>query len=283
VVNIVPGFGPTAGAALASHPGIDRLAFTGSTEVGREVMRRAAGTATPLTLELGGKSPNVILADADLDAAARGAITGIFYNKGEACTAGSRLFVERSIAGEVIERCLARAEKARPGDPADPKTRLGPLVSAAQRDRVERYVSVGTEEGAKLLAGGTRARVGDGKGFFYEPTIFGGVTNAMRVAREEIFGPVLSVIEFDDVADAVRQANDNPYGLAAGVWTRDIGKAHRVAREIKAGTVWINTYGLFSAAVPFGGTKASGFGRELGEEGVRSYTRSKSVWVDLGS
>ncbi len=281
VVNILPGLGATAGAALAAHPGVDKLAFTGSTEVGRSIMRAAAEGPRPVSLELGGKSPNIVFADADLAAASKGAVSGIFYNKGEACTAGSRLFVERSIADAFVEQVVERAKATRPGDPTDPKTKLGPVVSAAQLEKVERYVAIGREEGATLAAGGARAQVGDGKGYFHEATVFTGVTNAMRIAREEIFGPVLSVIPFDDVDDVQIAAEDNPYGLAAGVWTRDIGKAHRVAHALSAGTVWVNCYGLYSAAVPFGGTKASGFGRELGEEGVRSYTRTKAVWVSL--
>ncbi len=281
VVNIVPGYGDPAGAALVAHPGVDRVAFTGSTGVGRSIMRSAAEVPKPVSLELGGKSPHIIFADADLEAAVKGAIVGIFYNKGETCTAGSRLFVEESVLEPVTELLARRAARSRPGDPLDPGTRIGPLVSAAQRDRVEQYVNLGREEGARVLVGGERATVGDGRGFFYEPTVLTGVENRMTVAREEIFGPVLAVIPFRDVEDAVAQAEDNPYGLAAGVWTRDVAKAHRAAAALRAGTVWVNTYGLYNAAVPFGGTKQSGFGRELGEEGIRAYTRTKSVWVNL--
>jgi acyl-CoA reductase-like NAD-dependent aldehyde dehydrogenase len=282
VVNIVPGYGPIAGASLVAHPDVDRVSFTGSTEVGRQIMRIASEVPKPVTLELGGKSPNIVFADADLEAAARGAITGIFYNKGETCTAGSRLFVEQSVSDRFADLLKQRAAKATVGDPLDPATKVGPLVSAAQLDKVERYVELGRKEGATLLTGGKRAAVGGGKGYFYEPTIFTGARNTMRVAREEIFGPVLAVIPFRDVEEVRLQANDSPYGLAAGIWTRDIAKAHRTARALKAGTVWINTYGLYSAAVPFGGTQQSGFGRELGEEGLRAYTRTKSVWVGLG-
>jgi len=278
VLNVVTGFGSTAGAALADHPGVDKIAFTGSTPVGQEIMRRASGTLKRLTLELGGKSPNVVFADADLDAATRGAMNGIFFNKGEVCTAGSRLFLEESLHDAFVERLQAQTSKLQQGDPLDPKTRLGPQVSQAQMSRVLSYIERGVAEGARLVCGGARV---PGRGYFVRPTIFAEVRADMTIAREEIFGPVLSVIRFKDIDEVVRAANASAYGLAAGVWTRDIKKAHRVARALQAGTVWINTYGLYDSAMPFGGTKMSGFGRELGQCGLHEYTQTKSVWVDL--
>ena len=278
VLNVVTGFGPTAGAALVNHPGVDKIAFTGSTAVGQEIMRRAAGSLKRLTLELGGKSPNIVFADADLDLAVRGASNGIFYNKGEVCTAGSRLFVEESLHDALLDRLSAFTAKLQQGDPLDPKTRLGPQVSEGQMNRVLSYVDKGKGEGARLVAGGSRA---SGKGYFVRPTIFDDVQNGMTIAREEIFGPVLSVLRFRDLDEVVRAANDTPYGLAAAVWTKDIKKAHRAARLLRSGTVWINTYGLYDSAMPFGGYKMSGFGRELGRHGLLEYTQTKSVWVDL--
>ncbi len=281
VVNIVPGFGPTAGAALVRHPGVAKIAFTGSTAVGKEIMREAAGTLKKVSLELGGKSPNIVFADADLDAAVRGAINGIFYGKGEVCAAGSRLFVESSIHDEFLGKLTERASKLQVGDPLHPKTRVGALVSSGQMKKVLDYIEAGNREGAKLVTGGGRASVGDGKGYFVKPTIFDQATNTMKIAREEIFGPVLAAIEFRDIEDAISQANQTVYGLAAAVWTRDIKKAHKAARALQAGTVWINTYNMLDTASPFGGYKMSGFGRELGQHGLEMYTQTKSVWVDL--
>ncbi len=279
--NVLPGGGSTVGAALVKHPGVDKIAFTGSTEVGRQIMREAAGTLKRVTLELGGKSPNVIFADADLKAAVRGAQNGIFYGKGEVCAAGSRLLVERSVHDQVIEELAARARKLVPGDPFDPKTRLGAVVSRNQRDKVLSYIEAGKRE-ARLVAGGNPATV-NGRGFFVEATIFDGAKPGMQIVEEEIFGPVLAVLSFEDPDEAIALANRTTYGLAAGIWTKDIQKAHRVARAIRAGTIWINTYNSYDSAAPFGGYKASGFGRDLGREALDGYTEVKTVWVGLES
>ena len=279
--NLVTGSGAVTGTPLVRHPGVDKIAFTGGTSTGVKIMQEAAVTLKKITLELGGKSPNIVMEDADLDAAVRGALTGIFYNKGEVCAAGSRLLVHESAHDAFLEKLLDRGKKMQVGDPLDPKTRFGPLNSAAQYKNVLSYIDVGKAEGAKAVLGGEKADIGTGKGYFVKPTIFDAVTNQMRIAREEIFGPVLSVIRFKDVDDVIAQANDNIYGLAAGVWTRDIKKAHYVARKLKAGTVWINTYNIYDPASPFGGYKQSGFGRELGMHALESYTQVKSVWVDL--
>ncbi len=281
VVNIVTGKGSVVGTALVEHPGVDKVAFTGSTEVGKLVMRGAADTVKRLTLELGGKSPNIVFADSDLEAAVRGAATGIFYGKGEVCAAGSRLFVERKVHDEFMGKLVERARKLKPGDPLDPKTRLGALVSEQQMNTVLGYIEAGKKEGAKLAAGGARVSVDGGKGYFVEPTIFEGVSNQMRIAQEEIFGPVLATIPFDDLDQVAAMANQNPYGLAAAVWTNDVRKAHGLARRLKAGTVWINAYNLYDSALPFGGYKQSGFGRELGMHAIEHYTELKSVWLNL--
>ncbi|MFQ5680171.1 MAG: aldehyde dehydrogenase family protein [Gemmatimonadota bacterium] len=280
VLNVVPGRGEVTGQALVEHPGVDKIAFTGSTETGRLIMRAAAGTLKKVSLELGGKSPNVIFADAEMEAAVRGATTGIFYGKGEVCAAGSRLLVEEGVKEEVVERLVARAAKMMPGDPAHPKTRLGPLVSKHQQERVLSYIEAGRTDGATLLCGGEAARVG-GKGYYVQPTVFDGVDPEMRIAREEIFGPVVAVLGFSDLEEAIDRANQTIYGLAAGVWTRDVGKAHRFARDVKAGTVWVNTYNMYDSASPFGGYKQSGFGRDLGRHALEEYTNVKSVWVGL--
>ncbi len=281
VFNLVPGPGGKAGMALVRHPGVDKIAFTGSTEVGKGIMREAAGSLKRVSLELGGKSPNVVFADADMEAALRGAMTGIFYNKGEVCAAGSRLLVEQRVHDEFVGKLVDRVKGLKVGDPMDKGTRMGPVVSAQQLQTVLGYVEAGRREGATLAAGGERVRVGDGRGYFLQPTVFTGVSNSMRIAREEIFGPVLSVIPFKDADDAVAQGNETFYGLAAAVWTRDVGKALRMARSLRAGTVWVNAYNLYDAALPFGGFKESGFGRELGQAGLDLYTEVKSVWVDL--
>ncbi|HEY7864066.1 MAG TPA: aldehyde dehydrogenase family protein, partial [Thermoanaerobaculia bacterium] len=278
--NVVPGPGAAIGAAMAAHPGIDKISFTGETETGKSILRAAAGTVKRVSMELGGKSPNIVFADADLDAAARGAINAIFYGKGELCSAGSRLLVEASAHDELIARVAERAKKMVPGDPLDPKTRLGSLVSEKQRENVERYVESGKREGARVVAGGNRASVG-GKGAFFEATVFDGVSPEMTIAKEEIFGPVLATLTFQDEAEALAVGNATIYGLAAAVWTRDIKKALRTAKALKAGTVWINTYNLYDPGLPFGGYRQSGFGRERGHYALEEYTQVKSVWVDL--
>jgi aldehyde dehydrogenase (NAD+) len=280
VLNVITG-GPETGKALVAHPGVDKVAFTGSTVVGKEIMRSAADTLKRVTLELGGKSPNIVFADSDMDSAVKGAINGIFYGKGEVCCAGSRLFVEGKVQDEFLNKLVDRTKKMQPGDPLDPKTRLGAIVSQQQMDQILGYIEKGKSEGAELVVGGKRARVGNGNGFFVEPTIFGAVKNDMTIAREEIFGPVLATLAFDDLDQVAELANQNPYGLAAAIWTKDIKKAHALSRRLKAGTVWINTYGLMDAALPFGGYKQSGFGRELGAQALESYTEVKTVWLSL--
>ncbi len=278
--NVVTGPGGVVGAAMAEHPGIDKISFTGETETGKTILRAAAGTVKRVSMELGGKSPNVVFADADLDAAAKGAINAIFYGKGELCSAGSRLLIEEAAHDELLEKVVERAKKMVPGDPLHPKTRLGALVSEKQRESVERYVECGKAEGAKLVAGGNRASV-DGKGAFFEATVFDGVSPEMKIAREEIFGPVLATLTFKDEAEAVAVGNSTIYGLAAAVWTRDVKKAIRTAKALKAGTVWVNTYNFYDPGLPFGGYKESGFGRERGHYALEEYTQVKSVWVDL--
>jgi len=281
VLNVVTGPGSKVGQMLVEHPGIDKIAFTGDTSTGKGIMRGSAETLKKITLELGGKSANIVFPDADLDAAIRGATTGIFYGKGEVCAAGSRLLVDKSIKSEFIDKVAARAKKMAPGDPLDPKTRLGAISSKKQLETDLRYIEIAKKEGATLVAGGARADIGTGKGYFLQPTIFDGVTPQMTIAREEIFGPVLAAIDFADIDEAIARANDSSYGLAAAVWTKDIKKAHHVARKLQAGTVWINTYNIYDTAAPFGGYKASGFGREMGAHALEHYTQVKSVWVDL--
>jgi aldehyde dehydrogenase (NAD+) len=281
VINVITGPGSRVGQMIVEHPGIDKIAFTGDTSTGKGIMKGSADTLKRITLELGGKSPNIVFPDADLDAAIRGATTGIFYGKGEVCAAGSRLLVDKSIKNEFVDKVAARAKKMSPGDPMDPKTRLGAISSKKQLENDLRYIEIAKQEGAQLVAGGGRADIGTGKGYFLQPTIFDGVTPEMTIAREEIFGPVLATIEFADVDEAIARANDSSYGLAAAVWTKDIKKAHYVARKLQAGTVWINTYNVYDTAAPFGGYKQSGFGREMSLHALEHYTQVKSVWVDL--
>ena len=281
VLNVITGPGSSVGQAIVEHPGIDKIAFTGDTSTGKGIMRAAAATLKKITLELGGKSPNIVLPDADVDAALRGATTGIFYGKGEVCAAASRLLVAREIKDEFMTKLAARTKKMVAGDPLDPKTRYGALASKKQLETVARYVDVAKKEGASLVAGGDRIDIGTGKGYFFAPTVFDSVTPDMTIAREEIFGPVLATIEFTDLDEAIARANGTQYGLAAAVWTRDVKKAHYVARRLQAGTVWINTYNVYDTAAPFGGYKASGFGREMSAHAIEHYTQIKSVWVDL--
>ena len=281
VLNVVTGSGSTIGQALVEHPGIDKIAFTGDTSTGKAIMKSAAETLKKITLELGGKSPNIVLPDADIEAAIRGATIGIFYGKGEVCAAGSRLLVDRSIKDEFIDKLAARAKKMMPGDPMDARTRFGAISSKKQLETVLKYIESGKREGATLVAGGARTDIGTGKGYFLQPTVFADVRPEMTISREEIFGTVLAAIEFADIDEAISRANDSPYGLAAGVWTRDIKKAHYIARKLQAGTVWVNTYNVYDTAAPFGGYKQSGFGREMSAHAIEHYTQVKTVWVDL--
>ncbi len=279
VLNVVPGYGPTAGAAIARHMDVDKVAFTGSGEVGALVMEAAAkSNLKRVSLELGGKSPNVVFADADLDAAVEGAYFGLFFNQGQCCCAGSRLFVEDRVHKEFVGRLVEKAKKQRVGDPFDPGTTQGPQVSQEQFDKVLGYIDSGRTQGAKLLCGGNR--VGD-RGYFIEPTIFDGVKDEMKIAQEEIFGPVMSVLTFKDLDEVIARGNKSWAGLAAAVWTRDVKKAFRIANGLRAGTVWVNCYDVFDAAAPFGGYKMSGIGRELGEYALQLYTEVKTVTVAL--
>jgi aldehyde dehydrogenase (NAD+) len=281
VINVVTGYGQTAGAALSTHPGLDKLSFTGGTATGRRVAQAAGANTTPLTLELGGKSPHLVFADADLARVTNGVLAGIFAACGQSCVAGSRLLAHESVVSELTDRITNRAKSIVIGDPSDPASEMGPLAFAEQLDRCEHYVRLGTEEGANLLLGGRQPATRQGRGYFFEPTIFGDVRNGMRIAQEEIFGPVLCITPFTNEAEAVAMANDSPYGLAAGVWTQDIGRAHRVAHQLQAGTIWINAYRIVSHASPMGGYKSSGYGRENGIQAINDYTTLKSVWIDL--
>ena len=282
VVNIVTGFGETAGAAIAAHPGLDKVAFTGSTEVGRLIMKAAAGNLKRVSLELGGKSPNIVFADADLEEAAVGAASAIYFNHGQCCCAGSRLFIEQKAYDKIMPRLVEFSEKIKLGPGMDPASEMGPLVSSEQFERVTGYLAAGKKEGAKAVTGGGRPKK-LGKGYFVQPTVFTDVKADMKITREEIFGPVVCAIPFKDADEVVAAGNDTTYGLAAAVWTRDIQKAHRMAETLKAGTVWINCYNVFDAASPFGGYKQSGFGREMGKAALELYTQTKSVWVNLGA
>ena len=278
VLNIVTGRGSVVGDAMVAHPGVDKITFTGSPSIGRGIMQGAASNFKRITLELGGKSANIIFKDAELDAAVRAAASGVFFNAGQVCSAGSRILVQDEVYDEVVDRLIQRAREIRIGDTIEPNTIMGPLVSSGQMNTVLDYIKVGKNEGASCIYGG--GRVGD-KGFYVEPTIFTNVEHEMRISQEEIFGPVASVIRFKDEADALRMANGTAFSLAAGVWSADIGRVHRVAHDLKAGTVWINTYGYTDVRLPWGGTGESGFGREHGEAALENFTEPKTIWLSL--
>jgi acyl-CoA reductase-like NAD-dependent aldehyde dehydrogenase len=280
VANVVTGYGDPAGQTLTSHPGVDKIAFTGSTATGRKIAHAAAERFVRTSLELGGKSPNIIFADANLNNAVNGALAGIFSATGQACMAGSRVLVEATVYDQVAERIVTQARRMIAGDPLDPGTQLGPLASKAQLDKVMSYFDIARSQGVRILTGGRRL---ERRGYFVEPTVFGDVDNACRVAQEEIFGPVVALIRFSDEAQALAIANDTSYGLAAGVWTDNLQRAHRVVTRLRAGTVWVNNYRLVSHALPFGGYKQSGVGREMGPDALHEFTEVKSVWIDSGN
>ncbi|HEY9679779.1 MAG TPA: aldehyde dehydrogenase family protein [Drouetiella sp.] len=282
VVNIITGFGAdSAGSAISEHMDIDKVAFTGEDKTGRKIVEASVGNLKRVSLELGGKAPNIVFADADIDAAVKGAITGIFFNQGQVCCAGSRLFLDKKIHDEFMSKLLARVAKMQQGDGMDVKTQIGPQVSKDQQDRILGYIDIAKKEGASVACGGD-APAGDlANGYFVKPTIFTGVNNNMRIAQEEVFGPVLAVIPFDTMDEVAEQANKITYGLSGAVWTQDVKKAHKLASQIKAGTVWVNCVNMLDPAIPFGGYKMSGYGRELGKHSIELYTNIKSVWVNL--
>ncbi|MFX3623411.1 MAG: aldehyde dehydrogenase family protein [Ectobacillus sp.] len=278
VVNIVPGYGETAGQALVSHPLVDKIAFTGSTEVGKIIMKQAAETLKRVTLELGGKSPNIILPDADLSRAIPGALSGIMFNQGQVCCAGSRLFIPKKMYDNVVADLVLHSKNLKQGNGLNPETTIGPLVSAEQQNRVLSYIEKGIEEGAEVLMGGAKPFE---NGYFVSPTIFAAVKDEMTIAKEEIFGPVVAAMPFEDLDEVIERANLTAYGLAAGVWTENIKNAHYIASKLRVGTVWVNCYNVFDAASPFGGYKQSGIGREMGSYALQNYTEVKSVWVNM--
>ncbi|MGV3487425.1 MAG: aldehyde dehydrogenase family protein [Tuberibacillus sp.] len=278
VLNVIPGFGETAGAPLVNHPKVNKIAFTGSTEVGKLIMEQASHTLKRVTLELGGKSPNIILPDADMSRAIPGAVSGIMFNQGQVCCAGSRLFIQKKAFDNVVSDLVAYSKSIKQGEGLNPETQMGPLVSKEQQDRVVNYIDMGKAEGAELLTGGTYSE----RGYFVEPTVFADVSDDMTIAKEEIFGPVVCAMPFEDLDEVIKRANNSDYGLAAGLWTENVKNAHYVASKLKAGTVWVNCYNVFDAASPFGGFKSSGIGREMGSYALNNYTEVKSVWINLG-
>src|SRR5690348_4105143 len=283
VVNVVPGYGETAGAALASHPGVDKVAFTGSHVTGQSIVRASAGNLKRISLELGGKSPDIVFADADIETAVPGAAMAVFANSGQICSAGTRLFVEQKVYDEFTGRVADFGKKLRVGNGLDPNTQIGPLVSQQQLERVSGYLDIGQKEGAKAVTGGARLTEGAlSKGYFVSPTVFANVQDNMRIAQEEIFGPVISAISFKDSDDLIKRANATTFGLGSGVWTTNVSKAHQVAKALRAGSVWVNCYQAMDPAVPFGGYKMSGYGRESGKQHVEEYLNVKAVWVKTG-
>ncbi|MGN1400005.1 MAG: aldehyde dehydrogenase family protein [Bacillus sp. (in: firmicutes)] len=278
VINIVPGFGETAGSALVDHPEVDKIAFTGSTEVGKLIMSKASETLKRVTLELGGKSPNIILPDADMTKAIPGALNGVMFNQGQVCCAGSRVFIQKKQYDNVVADMVSHAKKIKQGAGLNPETQIGPLVSSSQQNRVLNYIESGLSEGAELLTGGSKPTE---EGYFVSPTIFSAVKDDMKIAREEIFGPVISAMPFENLDDLIDRANNSEYGLAAGVWTENLKSAHYIADKLRAGTVWVNCYNAFDAASPFGGYKQSGIGREMGSYALDNYTEVKSVWIGM--